>query len=55
MITMYKYLQREKIPGPKGLFNLAEKGITRTNCWKLKPDQFKLEIRHSFIVRMIRR
>lgn len=49
MITMYKYLQREKIPGPKGLFNLTEKGITRTNCWKLKPDQFKLEIRHRVL------
>lgn len=54
MITIYKYLQREKIPGPRGLFNPAKKGITRTNCWKPKPDQLKLEIRHSFIVRMIR-
>jgi len=29
------------------LFNLAGKGTSRTNGWELKPDKFKLQIRHN--------
>lgn len=33
---------REKIQSTKGLFNLAEKGISKTHGWMFKPDKFKL-------------
>lgn len=29
-------------------YNLAEKSVIKTNGWKLKPDKFKLEVRHIF-------
>lgn len=28
------------------LFNLVKKDLTKTRSWKLKPDKFKLEIKH---------
>lgn len=43
----YQYLHRGRTLGINGLFNLAGKGTSRTNGWELKPDKFKLEIRHN--------
>lgn len=34
----------------KGLCNLVEEGIIRTKGWSLKPDEFKLEIRHTLLM-----
>lgn len=38
LITLAKYLQREKILGIKELFNPEEKNIIRSIDWKLKAD-----------------
>lgn len=46
---MSKDLHREKILGTRGLFNLLQKGRTRTSGWKLKPNTCKLEIRQTFV------
>lgn len=45
----YKFLHGENIIGTKELLNLSEKGMRRTSDWKLKPDKFKSEIRHSVL------
>lgn len=44
LIAVCKYLHRQKIWGTIGLVSIVEKGITKINGWKLKPD--KSEIRH---------
>lgn len=46
MITVYNC---KKIPDTKRLFNLAEKGIKRATVLKLKPDKFRLGIRHASV------
>lgn len=46
MITVYKYLHREKTTGIKGLSNLSEAGITRSYGQKLKTGKFR-ESRHA--------
>lgn len=43
-----RYLHGERKASIKGLFNLEEKGITHAHAWKLKPDEFKLEIKQTF-------
>lgn len=47
MITVYKYLPREKIPDNKQLFNLVEIGITGIRVRKLRLSKSKLEVRHT--------
>ena len=47
-IEVLKGLNGEKILDMKGLFNLAEKGITRPNGWKVKRDKFILQLRHKY-------
>lgn len=49
-ITMLKHFQEEKMPNAKRLFNLVEAGITRAKVLNLKPDTFKLEIRHILLI-----
>lgn len=44
-ITVHKYLHGEKILGNKRLFNLAEKGRTRTDCLRLNSDRHQSEIK----------
>lgn len=46
MITVYKYLHREKPTGIKGLSNLSEAGITRSYGLELKPGKFQAS-RHA--------
>lgn len=41
---MCKYFHDEEISDSRGLFTLADKGRTRDNDWKLKQDEFRLEI-----------
>ena len=41
LITMYRNLHGENIQDTKGLFNLAEKGITRCSSWKLKLQEIQ--------------
>lgn len=53
LITACKCLHGEKILGIKGLFNLAEKGITRTNSRKSKTGKFKRESEHKFLIRRV--
>jgi len=45
--TAYQYLHMARMLGINVLFNLAGKGTSRTNGWELKPDKFKLQIRHN--------
>lgn len=49
-IRMHKYLHVEKIPGNKRLFNLAEKGRTRTDGSKLNSGRVQLEIKHRALI-----
>lgn len=49
-IRMHKYLHVEKIPGNKRLFNLAEKGRTRTDGSKLDSGRVQLEIKHRALI-----
>lgn len=44
---VFRYLHMEKISDSGGLFNLADKSITRINGWKFNLDKFSLEIRIS--------
>lgn len=38
-ISLFKVIKKKtETLGTKALFNLAEKGKTRTNGWKIKPD-----------------
>lgn len=41
MITVYKYLHREKTTGIKGLSNLSEAGITRSYGQELNLSKFQ--------------
>lgn len=43
-----KYLHGEKIPGTKGLFDVMEKDIIRTNGWELKLEKFSLNDPQDF-------
>lgn len=44
------YLLRQEIMDMKGVCNIVEEGIIRTKGWSLKPDEFKLEIRHRLLM-----
>lgn len=46
LIAACKCLHGDKIPGTKGLFNLAVKDRPRTSSWKQKPRELYLERRH---------
>jgi len=46
LIAACKCLHGDKIPGTKGLFNLAVKDRPRTSSWKQKPWELYLERRH---------
>lgn len=35
-------MHRKEIAESRWVFNLAEKGVTRSRAWKLKPVKFKL-------------
>lgn len=48
LIAACKCLHGDKIPGTKGLFNLAVKGRPRTSSWKQKPRESYLEKRCVF-------
>jgi len=48
LITVINTYAGAKCPLLKG-FNLAEKGLSRTYVWKMKPDKFQLEFRHIFL------
>lgn len=43
-IVVFKYLCQEKNCDSRSLFNLADKGITRSNSWKLKLEKLRLEL-----------
>lgn len=52
MALVSKNLHRgkKKIPESRGLFNAVEKGGTRARGWTLKPNKFKLEIKHIILI-----
>lgn len=45
----YKYSYKEEISDSRGLFNVADNGITQPISTKMKLDTFKVEIRCSFL------
>lgn len=49
LATEYNYPHGEKIPATKGIFNLAERHITRTNYQKVKPSKSNVAMGHNFI------
>lgn len=53
LITVCKYLQRKKVLRTKWLFKLAGHNFSWTNNWELKPDSFKLKIRHQFFYSLL--
>ncbi|EMP24258.1 Sideroflexin-5 [Chelonia mydas] len=48
LITVHKYLHKEQIFN-NGLFSLAKKDKTCSNSWKLKLNEFGLEIKRAFL------
>lgn len=51
---VHKYLHGKKISDATGLFHLADKGMKRSNAWKLNLENIKLQVKHkSLTVRII--
>lgn len=48
-MSVFKHWQMEMVSDALAFFNWALKGMTRSNGWKPKPEQFKLEIRYKFL------
>lgn len=49
MATGYNYPHGEKILATKGIFNLAERDIKRTNYQKVKPSKSNIVMGHNFL------
>lgn len=49
LIRVWKYQHGEQKTDDKVLIRLAEKGLIRSNDWKLMLDKFRLEIKHKYL------